>query len=374
MSEENRNFTYKHFISALLIIGFGWGALWTGAKGAQIAFGGRDYHVYTSHLMASLREILEPNPIYKNNSKDTATVANTDVSENIPVAIPANSTVTVLIGGDVMLDRSVRALGEKNSYESLFSGVMSVFKTADIVAVNLEGPITSSSSRTLLPNGKTTKKLSFTFATTTAVALANVGIDLVSLANNHTDNFGSKGFLETKKWLTDAGVQYFGDPWNSSSTEAIITKNGISVAFVGYHAFQSGLTRTMSDIVRLSDKVDFVIVMPHWGEEYVATTSPKLRTLAQTMISAGADAIIGSHPHIIMENEFINGVPVFYSLGNLLFDQYFSPEVMKGNLVELKIVKDSSGIKLTGIRTYETSTESRMGVTITSGPTSVETQ
>jgi poly-gamma-glutamate synthesis protein (capsule biosynthesis protein) len=263
-----------------------------------------------------------------------------------------------------MLDRNVRREGDRSGYDSLFSSVASLFSRADISVANLEGTITGNPSKTLLPNGRTTKSFIFSFATSTAAALARSGISLVSLANNHTDAYGMAGLKETKKWLDAVGVRYFGDPWNSSSTEAVISKNGITVAFVGYHAFQPGFNRVIAAVRRLSAESDFVVVMPHWGEEYAAKPSALLRERARALAAAGAGAVIGSQPQVIMEREWIGDVPVFYSLGNLLFDQYFSPDVMKGNVVALHIKKTSAGTRLDHVSIYETSLESRSGVTV----------
>lgn len=280
--------------------------------------------------------------------------------------------LTIVMAGDVMFDRRVRYLAEQNGYDSLLSKVALIFKSADIAVANLEGPITSNLSKTLLPGRKITKDFSFTFDPQAAVALKDSGISFVSLANNHTDNFGYKGFLETKKFLGDSGIGYFGDPWNISSTESVVTKNGIAVAFVGYNSFLSGFDHIIASIKHLSDDGDFVIVMPHWGEEYVATSSAKLREQAQALVSAGAKAIVGSHPHVIMDNEWIGGVPVYYSLGNLLFDQYFSAEVMKGDIVELHLVRSGDTTTLDRVRIYETSLESRKDVTVISGPSELK--
>jgi gamma-polyglutamate biosynthesis protein CapA len=275
-----------------------------------------------------------------------------------------DKSVTIRIGGDVMLDRNVRKLGEQYGYDSLFTNVTPLFTSANIGVVNLEGPITSYPSKTVLPDGTATHVLTFTFDPTSTEALANAGIKIVSLANNHTDNFGMIGLKETRKWLAESGIQYFGDPWNSSSTEAVIEKNGIKVAFVGYHAFQPGFDRVLATIRRLKTNGDFVIVMPHWGEEYVAIPSELLRSKARAMITAGASAIVGAHPHVIMDHEWIGGVPVFYSLGNLLFDQYFSPETMRGNIIELHLTKEGEVPQIDRVRVYETSIASKKNVTV----------
>ncbi len=265
-----------------------------------------------------------------------------------------SSKLNILIGGDIMLDRTIRKYAETRGYDSFFASLTPLFKRTDIVVANLEGPITSSSSRTILNDGTYTKSFIFTFATTTGELLSRAGISFVSLANNHTDNFGAEGFAETQRILTNTRVKYFGSPWNYSGTEATTTLHNISVAFIGYHQFALGFDHILVDIQRLSSQGYFVIVMPHWGNEYSTTSSALQREQARELVSAGARAIIGSHPHVIQENEIIDGVPVYYSLGNLIFDQYFSTDVTRGNMIELQITKNNSGIHITHTTIYET--------------------
>lgn len=338
----NRFSSKSVIILAAAVLLFCWAILGTAAPEQRIAA------AYEPHASVPAAPALAPSPT--------------------PVSASPKSDLTILISGDIMLDRNVRLAGNRYGYDSLFSSVSSLFAEADISVANLEGTITGNPSKTLLPDGRTTKSFVFTFATSTAPVLARSGISLVSLANNHTDAYGQAGLNETRKWLSQAGIGYFGDPWNSSSTEAVISKNGVSVAFVGYHAFQSGFDRVVSTVRRLSAEGNFVIVMPHWGEEYVTVAPSLLKGRARTLIAAGANAIIGSHPHVVMDHEWIGGVPVFYSLGNLLFDQYFSPEVMKGNIVELHIEKTRGGPKLDHVSIYETSLESRRGVIVNPVP------
>ncbi|MEA2715248.1 MAG: hypothetical protein QOG91_276, partial [Candidatus Parcubacteria bacterium] len=193
------------------------------------------------------------------------TTATATAASPVPqlASVAPSAELTIRMAGDIMLDRHVRLYGSRYGYDSLFASITPLFAGADISVANLEGTITSNASETLLPNGQTTKSFVFTFATGTAPVLARAGISLVSLANNHADGYGLAGIRETEKWLAAAGVGYFGDPWNSSTTEAVITKNGITVAFVGYHAFQSGFDRVISAVKRLSADGDFVVVMPH---------------------------------------------------------------------------------------------------------------
>lgn len=334
-------------LTTLLVVAFGWG---------------------TTYLVACGIKALRPGTMFvETTPQQAATLEATVINPAVPEPTLASQSITIMMGGDIMMDRNIRALGEKNGYDTLFDGpVATLFKDADIAVANLEGPITSNPSKNLI-NGKPIEVLQFTFSPQSRSALTAAGFDIVSLANNHTDNFGLLGFKETQDWLTDAQISWFGNPWNITSSSimrdtpsdskspitTVITKNGITVAFVGYHAFQKGSDVVAREIKRVSGPNVFTIVMPHWGEEYVATSSEKMKGLATAFINAGADAVIGAHPHVIMNQDWIGGVPVVYSLGNLLFDQYFSPQVSKGMVAELHLVKDPSGVHLERMNTHE---------------------
>lgn len=350
MDDEIEKNGSSHFFYAILVFVFVWGSLWVSTSGVSIA---RNYEkINTQH----------------------ANVSGTDNIVSIPTIISPTPTpepqpsITIMIGGDLMLDRGIRLVGEKYGYNSLFATATPIFEQADIVVANLEGPITSNKSKTVLANGKTGKELIFTFSPKSAKAIASSSIDIVSLANNHTDNFGIRGLKETKKWLGSVGIKWFGDPANASSTGLVINKNEMKIAFVGYHAFRKGFERTLEEISSLSEQGNFVIVMPHWGEEYATSSSVLIRSQAREMITAGAKAIIGAHPHVVLDRVWMGDVPVIYSLGNLLFDQHFSPEVMRGNIAELKLVKTNGVVKIDKVRIYETSIASKRGIGINMDP------
>ncbi|MDD5165596.1 MAG: CapA family protein [Candidatus Pacebacteria bacterium] len=289
-------------------------------------------------------------------------------------AMSATSTITVLIGGDIMLDRDVRARGEQSGYDSLFNGIRTLLHSADIVVANLEGPITTYPSKTRLPDGSLTKSFSFTFAPSSTPALLNAGIDLVSLANNHTDNFGREGVEQSHSYLNENGLDWFGDPANASGTERIICKNNVCIAFVGYHEFQPGIENMLNDVRRLKNEGYPVIVMPHWGDEYVPVAPERIKERAREFVSAGALAVIGSHPHVVEDKEWIDDVPVIYSLGNLLFDQYFSKSVLTGNIAELTISKNRVYAHIDSVRLYTVSNALRTGPVLVGGPVVFERQ
>lgn len=312
----------------------------------------------------------------KNVSLSPARIELAAVADAFASTTPAESakndpnSVSIIMAGDVMLDRTIRQKAENSpeSYDGFFASTTQFFKSADIAVANLEGPITSNPSKTYLADGSYSSELTFTFDPATAEALVHAGLSLVSLANNHTDNFGMKGFLETEKWLDAAGLRHFGSYWNATGTEAVFDTKGMKIAFVGYHQFYPDFDHIISDVKRLTADGDFVIVMPHWGVEYQPHPNDLQKKQAQELVAAGAKAIIGAHPHVIEDHEWIGQVPVFYSLGNFLFDQYFSPETMKGQVVELNLHTSSTGPQLQSINIYEASTASKGAVTIEQAP------
>jgi poly-gamma-glutamate synthesis protein (capsule biosynthesis protein) len=336
-------------MSVLAAIILGAGSLWAVTQGLQIAFGhnppAKDYKI----------QIV-------NNSSSAINAASINATNTL-IQVPSPSA-TVLIGGDIMLDRKIRSIAQKKGYDYLFTSLSPLFKTADIVVANLEGPVTTNPSKTLLPSGKLTQDLTFTFVPSSVKALSNAGITAVSLANNHEDNFGAVGVTETKQWLEKSEIQWFGSPWNSPSTEFTIVKNGMKIAFVGYHAFQGGIDRVIDDVKRLTSQGNFVIVMPHWGPEYETHSTVKMRAEAKAFVAAGAKAVVGSHPHVIMENETIGGVPIYYSIGNLLFDQYFSDAVLNGEIISLKLVNGPAGPSIDSVMVYGTRLDRIKGVVL----------
>jgi len=338
--------TFAHFFYSILVLVFVCGSMWVSTNGVKIA-----------------RSLNSNSSVQGANISDVSNTVSLIV-ESSPIPKVPESTLTIMIGGDLMLDRGIRLVGQKYGYNSLFASATPIFEKADIVVANLEGPITSNKSKTILANGKTGRELIFTFDPKSVKAIASSSIDVVSLANNHSDNFGIAGLNETKKWLKSAHIKWFGDPGNASSTGLVIDKNEIKVAFVGYHAFRKGFERALSEVRALSDQGNFVIVMPHWGEEYATSSSASIRSQAREFVSAGAKAIIGTHPHVVLERSWMGDVPVAYSVGNLLFDQHFSPEVMEGNIVELKLVKIDGSVKIDKVKIYETSIASKRGIEI----------
>lgn len=237
----------------------------------------------------------------------------------------------VIFVGDMMFDRSVRESSAKHGDDYLFSCIDPSFEGADVVMGNLEGPITASSSVSLGSKPGSSKNFTFTFATSTAALLARHNVRLVSLGNNHILNFKESGLQQTKGLLTEAGVGYFGAPDTPQSDRVYRTNvNGVPFSFVNWSDWAGDATSTAIAQVREEAKSNRVVVVyAHWGDEYVAPPV-RVKILAHAFVDAGANIVIGSHPHVVLEKDFYNGAHVYYSLGNFIFDQFMNDAVDHG--------------------------------------------
>ncbi len=237
--------------------------------------------------------------------------------------------VSLAVVGDIMLDRDPgqAMLAGRDP----FAHVANVLDGADVTLGNLECVVAKS--------GKRLDK-SYTFrADPRAIPLIANHFDGVSLANNHTGDFGHEALVETMDRLTKANVRYFGAGMNNKEahTPWIVEKNGLKIAVLGYNefrprSFEAGPTTpgsawsedaaVVADIKAAKEKADRVITFMHWGEEYKDNPNERQTTFARTMIDAGADVVIGNHPHVVQGTETYKGKLIVYSLGNFVFDEY----------------------------------------------------
>ncbi|MDP2630484.1 MAG: AmmeMemoRadiSam system protein B [Candidatus Uhrbacteria bacterium] len=244
--------------------------------------------------------------------------------------IPEES-VTFAVAGDMMFGRAVGYHYEKKGFTKLFDTFGDrVFWGVDAAIANLEGPI--SAQRVIYD--KELRSLSFLFPKTSIDALTFLHLDGVSVANNHTLNHGSKGLKETRDLLKENDITSIGDP--ARVTDASVTYfdgEGLRLAVIGVNVLSGsdGTTTLIKKIKR--DPLNRVLIFPHWGSEYALQHSPAQEALAQQWIDAGADAIIGAHPHVVQDIGAYKGKPIVYSLGNFIFDQTFSKETQTGLIV-----------------------------------------
>ena len=235
--------------------------------------------------------------------------------------------------GDMMFDRGVERLMLRNSFTypvDLIKGFLNKF---DMVVGNLEGPINEE------PGDFTDSSLKFSFDKRTLESLNAGNFSVLSLANNHTLNMGSEGIAETRSILTEAGINFTGDPIICDIAD-IYQKDGIAYFGINKtYSFNCSDKEVVNSIeeYKFYNPESFLIISIHWGNEYQKTNSPQQQKLGRAMIDAGADLIIGHHPHVVQNIELYNEKLIFYSLGNFIFDQYFSKETQQGLIIGLEI-------------------------------------
>lgn len=243
--------------------------------------------------------------------------------------------VTVLFGGDMMFDRTVRTKMEQKGGAYIFSCIDELLRNQDMVVANLEGPITDFDSISATSSPGDAYNYTFTFDQSTAALLHEHNFSLVNLGNNHILNFGREGVVATKRYLQDADVGYFGDIPGDFLVQKRVVR-GMSLTFIGYNEFGGDSSKTMEAIRAANTAGELPIVYAHWGDEYASTTPARIRTLAHSFIDEGAQLVVGSHSHVVGEHEVYAGKHIYYSLGNLVFDQYFEPAVMRGLMIEVR--------------------------------------
>lgn len=247
---------------------------------------------------------------------------------------PAMQEVKILFVGDMMFDRDVRRIYEGHS-EDAFTNVKELFETADLTIANLEGPIVAGTP----PLNLAEDNLTFAFLSEVAPALKAGSIDIVSLANNHTGNQGKEGLESTRRFLDEQKLSYFGSPsgFNPETDVKDIEIKNHKLTFLGVNTLQDFDRDVLIGTVSEKAKERQVFTFIHWGAEYQKNHNSSQEDLAHALADAGVTAVIGSHPHVIQDVETYNEVPIFYSLGNFLFDQWFSEETQKGLAVEITV-------------------------------------
>lgn len=254
--------------------------------------------------------------------------------------------IEILFVGDIMLDRSVRTKIDTYGFDYLFEDVKSIFEGADLMVGNLEGSVTENPSVSQVDNSK----LRFTFATTTAFKLRELGFTHVSLANNHALDFGEFGLDDTEHYLTNAGLYFFGSPFNERNLLSMPAVDDKKICLLGYHSlFNASTASIITELGKSDSFCDYTILFAHWGEEYQDKPEEGTRELAHSFIDAGVDLIIGAHPHVIQPVEIYNGKAIFYSLGNFMFDQDFSTETRQGLAVRLELTDKMQKFHLIGV-------------------------
>lgn len=276
---------------------------------------------------------------------------------------PEPVEVTLVAVGDMMLSRAVATRMERHGYDYPFASTSEYIRMADIAFGNLETPITPGSP--VLPY-----EMSFRADPEVATALKEAGFDILSLANNHTPNFGETGLKDTLRYLDDAGIAHAGAGANRSgaAAPAFLSVKGITFAFLAYSdayivpsEYEAGEERAGIALMRterMTEAVasarhmaDIVIVSMHAGDEYELLPNERQTAFARAAIDAGAEIVIGHHPHVVQTMEVYKGKYILYSLGNFIFDQMWSENTREGMVASVIFTKKGlSGITFHPVR------------------------
>ncbi|MCL1868136.1 MAG: CapA family protein [Paludibacter sp.] len=257
-----------------------------------------------------------------------------------------NDTLTVCFTGDLLLDRGVRQQIEFHGTDALFSNVAPFFKSCDAVVVNLECPATER-------NTPINKRFIFRAEPKWLQSLKNAGITHAALANNHTNDQGRQGLKDTYNNLKINDLIPIGAGKNTieAAKPIIIKKGNIKVAVFNsvivplenwvvlpdeFSVNQLSVNELCEKIryFRQKNKKCYIVAVLHWGVEYSPLPTADQRFEAHSLIDAGADVVIGHHPHVVQPIEYYQNKPIFYSLGNFVFDSK-KPAANEGILAKI---------------------------------------
>ena len=242
-------------------------------------------------------------------------------------------TGTLIAGGDVMLARSINTWQTKHQdYTLAWQGIAPILQAADLALINLETPIITDCPLT-------DEGMMFCAPLAATAGLKAAGIDVVNLANNHTLNHGRAGLAETRAALDLAAVSFVGEHGNGYGSLVIKNIDALKIGFLGFDDVSQTLDQDMvtAQIRQARAEVDTLVTTWHWGSEYTARPNARQVTLAHLAIENGADLVIGHHPHWVQTSEVYLDRHIYYSLGNLIFDQFWSEPTQHGLLVKLQL-------------------------------------
>ena len=234
-------------------------------------------------------------------------------------------TFTVTLAGDTTLgstddlrkrDDCFERVAEEKGYGWFFSGLTDLFATDDMTLVNFEGTLTEET-------GKKEKKFNFKGPAEYTDILTLGSVEAVTVANNHTLDYGTKGRDDTIANLEAAGITVSGN-----GKLAIFEKDGVKVGMTGYcFPYKDGKKDIRADVKALRDMgCQIVIASFHWGSEYREDFTGEQRTIGRAAIKAGADIVVGHHPHIVQGIEAYEDSYILYSVGNLVFGGNVDPD------------------------------------------------
>lgn len=264
---------------------------------------------------------------------------------------PEAETIKLVFGGDVMLGRSIGKWVMDSAFQP-FAGIAPVLRDADLTVVNLECVLSE------LGAPATNKRYTLRAPAAGVALLAGAGIDAVSLANNHSMDFGSTALTDMQTAFQKAGIQSFGAGGRLPVKPVILEAGGLRIALAGISAVSEPRELATEDTPGVAGpadleslrqacaEADLLVAFVHWGIEGKAFTTADQRSLARRLVHAGADIVVGAHPHCLQPLDQFAGRPVAFSLGNLVFDGGIAGSSwQRGTLLEVRVGRHSRKIQ-----------------------------
>ncbi|MQM72098.1 MAG: CapA family protein [Eubacteriaceae bacterium] len=219
------------------------------------------------------------------------------------------------LGVDSRYSTNFNSVYQRRGAAYFLKNVRDVFSADDLTVVNLEGTLTTSTDRAV-------KTFTFKGPAEYTDILKNGSVEAVTIANNHSHDFGDTGFSDTQKALDQANIPYFG-----YNTVATLRVRGEKFALIGINGLDDPSEATLTKLITRAkkQKPDAIIVYYHWGIERNAMPEAYETALAKSAIDHGADLVLGSHPHVVQGIEMYKGRYIVYSLGNFCFGGNTNP-------------------------------------------------
>ena len=267
------------------------------------------------------------------------TIKKNIVSSHLPKI--TDKPIQMLFFGDMMLDRHVGERIKKYGLDYIFEKIASsteknFFSGSELISCNLEGAVTNNGA-----HYNPIMSYDFAFAPGLINQLKNYNFNFFNLANNHFSDQGERGIIETRENLDKLGYNYVGcrDGKVDGRSSTVVALADKKIGIAGFSMVYNKLDiveaeKVVSDLASITD---LVIVNMHWGAEYEHRQNKVQQNMAHILIDAGADIIIGHHPHVAQGIEEYKSKLIFYSLGNFVFDQYFSADTQEGLAVGVSV-------------------------------------
>jgi poly-gamma-glutamate capsule biosynthesis protein CapA/YwtB (metallophosphatase superfamily) len=263
--------------------------------------------------------------------------------------------VNLTFVGDVMMAGRVESLLKQKGYDFPYMYVRSLFQQDDMTVANLETPVTNRGTPAA------NKEYVYKSSPEAIPALKAAGVDLVNLANNHSMDQGAEGLLDTFRVLDENGIEFVGAGPHAERaySPVYVERNGVNIAFLGFSrvvpevSWYSGdkkpgiaisyePTRAVQAIRLAREKADLVIVIAHWGKERADEPVDHQIDLARAYIDAGADLVVGGHPHVLQGFESYKKKWIAYSLGNFIFTRSTAPKTWETMVLQATCTQNGS--------------------------------